>query len=194
MAVVVQANLALLRRAEARRRNMEPGGHDIHIPAPSRVDAFKESLIAPAVVNDYSDMELHLRLHELWGQYCAMRWLFQAGDHDADFSTFSKVRELECATSVEVKLTEVHAYLWRFRFEQRRRENPEDYNLENGEAEIAETIPATAFDKPAQRCSDEELLFAACQHAGMLAVLRWVMDPAIAWSAPGIMDVDDQPF
>ncbi|MCH8241464.1 MAG: hypothetical protein IH897_02500 [Planctomycetes bacterium] len=43
-------------------------------------------------------------------------------------------------------------------------------------------------------CTDDELLVGACEHAGMLATIRWVLDNQLAWGARGIMEVDDQRF
>ncbi|MCH8241421.1 MAG: hypothetical protein IH897_02280 [Planctomycetes bacterium] len=42
--------------------------------------------------------------------------------------------------------------------------------------------------------SDDELVLAACEHAGMLATLRWIMDPRREWGEAGIMDVGERPF
>ena len=60
--------------------------------------------------------------------------------------------------------------------------------------ELAKRIPAEAFGTPVAQCPDDELVLAACEHAGMLATLRWIMDPRREWGEAGIMDVDDRPF
>lgn len=194
MALAVQANLALLRRLDARQSGIDVAAHDIRVPPPKRVDRFREILIDPLLAAKYSPLELQLRLREVWGQYCAMCWLFEKANADCvDFSEVSLDGEVQCATGINVKIAEVHAFLWCFRFEQNRRETPIG-SASSEQAALAKEIPAVAFGKSASECSPQELLLAACEHAGMLAALRWAADAKRNWGEPGIMDVADRPF
>ena len=59
---------------------------------------------------------------------------------------------------------------------------------------MAETIPAAAFGAPAEDATDEALVLASCEFAGMLETLRWIMDRRRTWGEPGIMEVGDRPF
>lgn len=225
MALTVQANLALLRRLDARRRGLPIHQHEIQIPAPRRVERFRETLIDPIVAAAYSELELQLRLREIWGRYCALCWLFHSsgmlkktdasrrdvapplvggatgfqqinsGEGMVDFSTLAAYAPLECFTSVEIKLAEVHGFLWRFRYEQERRGTNSAGNTTSEERGVfARQIPARAFGKKVEDCTDEELLLASCEHAGMLAVLRWASHRRLAWDAPGIMEAGTNPF
>ncbi len=80
MAIAVQANLVTLVVAESKRQGKKPNQHEIKTAAPGAVKHFRETLIEPAVIAAYSDAELHLRLREIWGQFCLMGWLFSLND------------------------------------------------------------------------------------------------------------------
>src|SRR5262247_4111346 len=80
MGVAVQANLMTLVVADAKRRGIKPEQHDIIVRAPGAVKHFRETLIDPKTIAGYSDAELHLRLREIWGQFCLMGWLFSIND------------------------------------------------------------------------------------------------------------------
>jgi len=193
MALAVQANLALLRRLDARRRGITTEQHEIQVEFPRHIERYRETLIDPAVAAAYSDIELQLRLHEIWGQYCALCWFYRcAREPTVDFSRLGDDAVPECFTSVEIKLAEVHAFLWRFRKEQERRSATETPSAED--VSLLRRIPARAFGKHVVDCTDEEILFAACEFAGMMALLRWVKDPKRIWGEPGIMSVADGPF
>ena len=112
------------------------------------------------------------------------------------FSTLSPKSEVRCRTVLEAKHAELHALLWALRFEQRRRSGPGESNSEPSEEELelAKRIPAEAFGTPIAQCPDDVLLLAACEHAGMLAALRWIMDSRREWGEAGIMEVDERPF
>ena len=194
MAVAVQANLVQLVVAESKRRGRRPIDHDIKVVSPGHVKRFRETLIDPKTIAAYSDLELHLRLREIWGRFCLMRWLFSITESDTPvcFAGLPDDREMHCATALQIKCAEVRAFLWKMLFEQRRRTEP-DYvrtPLFREDASVAERIPAAGFGKPIEQLTDEELLYASCEHAGLLAAIRWVLDKRLAWDAPGIMQAD----
>lgn len=195
MGVAVQANLVTLRVAESRRHGPASTSYDIDVPPPGVVAHFRETLVDPKRLAQYDDAELHLRLHEVWGQFCLMRWLF--GEHDdtggANPANVPDDAEMRCDAVIEAKLAEVHALLWRLRFEQRVRNGDCGDRFESDRT-VAETIPLEAFGQPSGECTNAELLYAACEHAGMLAVLRWVTDRRRDWGDEDIMAVDPQPF
>jgi len=198
MAVAIQANLVQLRVAAAKRRGVVPGDAGIVVVSPGAVRAYRETLIDRTHVKQYSVEELQLRMHEVWGQYCLMRWVFSrnAEDEATDFSRLPAGVGLRCDSVLDVKLAEIEGLFWRLRFEQRRRHDA-DYVAAERFAEyatLAETIPATAFGTPAPDATDEALLRASCEFAGMLAALRWTMDRHRMWGEPGIMEGGDRPF
>lgn len=198
MAIAVQANLVQLRVAHAKQLGPVPDDHLLRVPSPGAVRAFRETLIDRHVLRDYAEFELRARLHEVWGQYCLIAWLFQQDPSQGtvNFAAMPADAKLRCDAEIEIKHTEVHAFLWRLRFEQRRRQDAEYAKspaLSHNNL-LAAKIPAVVFGKTADDATEDELLAGACQHAGMLAVLRWTMDSAKPWADPGIMDVNDTPF
>ncbi len=198
MAVAVQANLVQLKAADAKRRRLPPEEHEILVPSPGEVREYRETLIDRHRLESYSDLEVQLRLREYWGRYCLLQWLFHATSNDdrGDPATPPARPEMRCPTEVDAKHAEVHAMLWRLRFEQRRLHEPGFADSEEGRRLklVAQTIPVKVFEKDVLRCTADEMVLAACEYAGMLATLRWIMRPALAWDAPGIMEVADQPF
>jgi len=198
MAVAIQANLVQLRVADEKLRGIEPGAGAIAVRSPGVVAHYRETLIDRARLKQYAIDELQLRMREVWGQYCLMRWVFsRAGDEEAtDFSQLPADAELRCDSVLDIKLAEIEGLLWGLRFEHRRRHDA-DYVKSEGfeaDAELAATIPAEAFGTPATDATDEALLLASCEFAGMLAALRWVMDRRRVWGEPGIMEVGDRPW
>lgn len=194
MAVAVQANLVQLVIAESKRRGRRTADHDIEVHSPGFVKHFRETLIDPKIVVGYSDFELHLRLREIWGRFWMMRWLFSLTETDlaVSFAQAPDEMEMHCETALEVKCAEVRAFLWKMRFEQRRRTDP-DYSKSASfgkDARTADRIPAACFGKPIEELNDEEILCASCEHAGMLAVIRWTMDKRLDWSAAEIMHAE----
>lgn len=197
MAVAVQANLVQLRVAECKRRGIPATEHEIKVSSPGAVRHYREALIDRGVIDGYSDEDLHLRLHEVWGRYCVLCWLFsQDAENPCDFAGFSADREMHCDSAIEVKEAEVHAVLWRMRFELRRRQDAAYAQSAHfaGDLALAETIPAKAFGKTVTECEEADILLSACQHAGMLATLRWILSRGAAWDDPALLQVDDQPF
>lgn len=198
MAVVVQANLAQLKVADAKRRGIATDDHEIKIASPGAVRRFRDSLIDRHLISAYSALELQLRLREVWGHYCAIAWLFEQDPVDASchLVTLPDDTEMRCAAAVKTKHAEVHAVLWRLRFEQRKRKDS-DYVAGPTfltDQRFAEKIPASVHGKQPEDCTDGELLLGACEHVGMLATLAWVADSRSKWRAPELMAVGDQPF
>ncbi len=198
MAIAIQTNLVRLADADARRRGLAANEHEIQVPSPRAITQPGETLMDPTVIERYADLELGLRLHEVWGQFCLMQWLFSVKDSGggvnlADLSAGAAIR---CDAVLETRHAELHALLWRIRFEDRRRHDPAYRETASfaSDAEVAATIPAAAFSKPIDDCTDEEVLLTGCEHAGMLAALRWVMDPGRNWADPTIMDIGVRPF
>ena len=198
MALAVQANLVQLKVADGKRRGIAPTNHDIQTPAPGAVLRYRETLIDRRVIQAYGDLELRLRLHEVWGRFCLMGWLFskEADDGSCDLSDLSDDATMRCAATMAIKHDELHAMLWRLRFEQRKRH---DADLSQSPAfsrddRLAGTIPLKLFGKTVDDCTEEEILLGACQHVGMLATLRWTMRNDVVWNDETLMHVADQPF
>lgn len=204
MGIAVQANLVTLVVADAKRRGIKPAEHEIKVSAPGAVKHFRETLIDPKTIATYSDAELHLRLREIWGQYCLMGWLFSLNDPSkagasqatVNFAHVPDSLEVHCGTSLEVKEAEIRGFLWKMLFEQRRRLDAADVKTPAfaKEVELASQIPAQGFGKPIEKLSGEQLLYLSCEYAGMLAAIRWAKNPKLAWAAPGIMEVAQSPF
>lgn len=198
MAVAIQANLVQLRVADVRRRAGEPGDLGTVVVSPGAVHVYRETLLDRTQLKQYTALDLQLRVREVWGQYSLMRWVFNRNveDEATDFSRLPSEAELRCDSVLDVKLAELEGLFWRLRFEQRRRHDTEYVASDRFEedARLAETIPATAFSTPVPDATDEALLHASCEFAGMLATLRWIMDRRRTWGEPGIMEVGDRPF
>jgi hypothetical protein len=198
MALAVQANLVQLRVAEAKRRGIPAERHEIKVPAPGFVRDFRETLIDHHLLAAYPDVHVQLRLREVWGQFCVMLWVFFRDEppERAGFADLPADAQVRCGTVVEAKHDEVHAILWLLRFEQRRR-GDSDYARSAEFAEhqrLAAKIPGQAFGKPVADCTDDELVHAACEYAGMLAALRWIMGRVRNWGEEGCMQVAMRPF
>ena len=185
MMVATQANLVQLKVVDARRRGIAPAAHEMDVPSPGFVRDFRETLIDHRVVAGYTDQEVRLRLREVWGQFCVLGWVLGEGDDAA-----------RCETAMAAKHAEIHAVLWRLRLEQRLREQAArgEPAPAGDEARFAAEIPAVVFHEPVGDASDEAVLLAACEHAGMLAAIRWCADRTRRWGDEGIMDVADRPF
>jgi hypothetical protein len=212
MAIAVQANLVTLVVAESKRQGKKPNQHEIKTAPPGAVKHFRETLIDPKSIADYSDVELHLRLREIWGQFCLMGWLFslndpsrvgpahhsspKESDNPVTFASLPDNAEMHCGTALEIKDAEIRGFLWKMLFEQRRRLDPayEKSPAFAKEMELASQIPANGFGKPIEKLTGEQLLYLSCEYAGMLAAIRWTMNPKLTWAAPGIMEVGESPF
>ncbi len=198
MALAVQANLVQLKVADAKRRGIPSDKHNIRVPAPGFVRNFRETLIDHAILATYPDEHVILRLREIWGQFCLLHWLFQqdAPPESGNFAALAPDVTLRCGPVLDVKHDEVHAILWLLRFEQRRRLDPE-YSRAPDFAEhdrLAQQITVKIYNKPIAKCTNEELLHAACEYAGMLAALRWATRRIETWGDKSAMLVTDRPF
>jgi len=198
LALAIQSNLARLRDRDARNAGVAPEAHDIRVPDLQAADAPAGVIIDGRELDALPAEQVHLRLHEVWGQFCLMCWLFGLGNdpNQADFAPLLPDAEPLCRTVIEAKHAEVHALLWRIVFEQRKRHDAGyEYSPRFPEDQaVASIIPANAFGTPVDRATDAELVLAACEHAGMLAVLRWLLDTNIAWNDPALTVLDDRPF
>lgn len=192
-AQAVQANVVTLRVAWCRRAGQRPENHDIKTPPPGPVGRRRDLLLDREVVKGYGLEEILLRLRQVWGEFCALCWLFPHVDpqHPIDFAHLSPGASLRCPSRIHAKLDEIQKHLWRIRHEQRRRHDPEaraDPSFQR-EDEIARTVPVRIDNEDILVCTDEAVFCAACEYVGMLAALRWVTDDRWEWEGPGIMDI-----
>lgn len=193
MAIAVQANLAALKVASAKRVGMPPERHEIRTPPPGAVRRFREVLIDRHVMAAYGDQELAFRTRQVWGEFAVLCWMFGHSDPHAppDFFSMSMDQGIRCAGHTQEKCDEVQRGLWRLRWEQRFRFEPavKSDPLFQREYEAALAAPMMVYGQNVRVCSHESVLLCACEYAGMLAALRWSMDERWAWEAAGIMDL-----
>jgi len=193
MAVAVQANLAALKVAWSKRVGIASEQHEIKTPPPGAVRRFREALIDRHVVAAYGDEELALRTRQVWGEFGVLCWVFGYSDphHPPDFSNLAADRAMHCPVHMQSKLEDVQKGLWRLRWEQRFRFEP-DARKEPGfqrEYEDAMATPLTVYGQSVRVCGNQELLLCACEYAGMLAALRWAIDDRWGWEGAGIMEL-----
>lgn len=194
----VQANLVQLRVEATRRDGASSVLQELVVCSPGAITHHRAALIDRHVIRAYSDDELHLRLHEQWGAYGALCWVVRAtginGGHD--FGGAPPDADMHCTASVEVKVAEVHAMLWRLRYELRLRRDAgyRDTIAAQRDAITAVRIPLVVQGRTPDQASDAQLYGAACEHAGMLATLRWAIRPAAHWSDVNLMALGDNPF
>lgn len=190
---VVQANVAALATAANRRLEQSNQCIDIKTPPPGPVKRFREFLIDWRIIRDYSDIELVLRLRQVWGEFTALCWLFHHGDphHPPHFSALPVDAPLRCTGHVHDKLTEVQRGLWRLIHERRLREDPgyRDDPAFKHERDLALSIPMKIGGRSIGSADEQTLFMQACEHAGMLAALRWALDGRLQWEGAGIMEV-----
>lgn len=188
-----QANLVALRVAWCKRTSMAQDAHDIRTPPPGPVRRSRDLLIPRENIAAYADEEVHLRLRQVWGEFCALCWLFPFVDpqNPPDFDALKPNQTLRCIGEAGGKLAEIQTGLWRMRHEQRLRFDAaatSDPEFQRVHA-IALSRPVSVFGQHISVCGNFELLACACEYAGMLAALRWATDDRWSWEAPGIMDV-----
>lgn len=190
---VVQANVVALRVAWERR----PAPHDIELdirtPPPGPVRSMREALLDRETVKSYEPAEILLRLRQVWGEFCALAWLFPGVDPQApiNFGDLPPDQAIRCHTHTLTKLDEIQKNIWRIRHEQRRRGDREarrDPAFQKAN-EVALAFALRIGGVDVLKCSNEALFCAACEHVGMLAALRWASDQRWAWEAPGIMEL-----
>ena len=198
MGVAVQANLVQLKVGFSR---LQEGGQPIAgvgPPSPGFVSRFRETLIPRDVIKRYGPDELVLRLHETWGRYCLIGWALQhvGTDGPGYIADLPEAPEIRCDATLGVKRDEIHALLWRLRAEQQLRAASDastDPLSEQDRRDVAR-IPAMVFGAPVADVDDDALLRCACEYAGMLAAVRWILDRHLDWNHPGIMNADPRPF
>jgi len=76
----VQANVATLRVAWERRSAPRDIELDIRTPPPGPVRSMREILLHRDTVKSYEPAEILLRLRQVWGEFCALAWLFPGVD------------------------------------------------------------------------------------------------------------------
>ncbi len=209
LAIAIQANLVQLKVADARRRKIDPSDHEIQVVSPGPVIRCREILISRTHIAAYNDTELQLRMHEVWGQFCLLQWVFEWQDgieNPPNFADMQPDADVHCGAVLEAKLAEVHAVLWRIRYQQgvraessgasaeRDRETAERSAATAEIAKVAARIPVTLMGKEIAQNSDDELAVGACEHAGMLATLRWLINPSVAWGDESLGMVHENPF
>jgi hypothetical protein len=198
MGVAVQANLIQLKVAFSRRAGAGQPIEGVDLPSPGCVSRFRETLIPRAAIKRYGPDELILRLHEVWGGFCMIAWALQhVGEHGpGDITKLPEAPEIRCDATLEAKRDEIHALLWRLRIEQQHRAAPDDAPdpLSAQDRRDAARIPAVVFHAPVADADDQALLRCACEYAGMLAAIRWILDRRLDWNHPGIMNVHARPF
>ena len=197
MAVAVQANLSQLCVASRKRRGPVPMVVDLDVSPPGAVKAFRDTLIPRETLRGYSDEALWLRMHEIWGQFCLFCWVFFEGNprRPPTFTALANEQPMRCPGELAVKQLEIEKFLWRMHHEQRLRGDPDarkDPAFIEACAE-ADRIPAIVYGLNVRVCSDQDLILGSCEHAGMLAAIRWMADRRWTWAAPGIMELDGQP-
>src|SRR5262249_26509870 len=190
MAVAVQANLVSLKVAWSRRASKPPEEHAIHVGAPGAVQRFRETLIDRHAIADYSDEELMLRTRQVWGEFSLMCWAFQCPDpqEPPEFSPPPATLAMRSVKEMLKKEALIVKTLWRLRHEQRLRldtDAKKDPAFQR-DHEIAQSIPARIYDTDIRLASTEDVIACACEHAGMLAAIRWLIDDGRVWDEPGI--------
>lgn len=189
----VQANLVSLRVAWCRRTGQTGANHDIQTPPPGPVVKHRQILIEPALLKGYTLDEIALRLRQVWGEFCALCWVFPGVDpqNPISFDPLPPDQQARCPGHIVEKLQEVQAGLWRLRHEQRARF---DRDAARDPAFVREHETALArdirvFGHSVSHCNDADLFACTCEYAGMLAALRWAIDSRWQWEAPGIMEL-----
>ncbi len=189
----VQANVVSLRVAWCRHTGEVASLHEIRTPSPGPVRRMREILIDPHTLKKYTAGEISLRLRQVWGEFCALCWLFPHVDSQAPivFDPLPPTASIRCCADIQTKLAEVQRGLWRLRHEIAIRQTPNPGAVPGlqAEHEIALALPVSVYGEPVHAAGDEPLLACACEYAGMLAALRWATDLRWTWEAPGIMDV-----
>ncbi len=189
MAVVTQANVVQLLLA-AHKRGLADAPT---LTSPGAVKSYREALIDWRTIKQYSDEELMLRAHQVWGQHCVFCWAFHGGDphHPPAFSELQPEDQMRCGGQLDTKAQRVAFEMKRLRNEQHRRSEPTGSKRSSEKSTpLSSESSLTVFGKSLHACPDQDLLALTCQYAGMLAVLRWMQDAGVAWNAPDLMIPD----
>ncbi len=193
MAIAVQANLVQLRTAAMRAGGVLAEPAELNVPPPGAVRRFRETLFDRGALQAMEAGVLAAVLHEQWGRYCLMRWVFHESTlaGETNLALLTEDLEMRCETELRVKEAELHAMLWRYRHDERVRLD-QGYAADPGRSrrdEWAASIPPLAAN-----ATPQTLQALACQYGGMLATIRWVMRPGSDWLAPEHFHLGDEPF
>lgn len=189
----VQANVVTLKNTMQRRLNQPTDDHDIKTPAPGPVRRARGMLLALDVIKAYSDAELQIRLRQIWGEFCALCWLFPHVDPQSplNFDELDPRQVVRCTGEANRKMDMIQKGLWRLRHEQRLRHDPDartDAGFQQQHA-WAKAMKLEVQGRDVSAASDDALLQTACEYAGMLAAFRWALDDRWDWEGSGIMDL-----
>ncbi|MEE8170642.1 MAG: hypothetical protein V3T70_08850 [Phycisphaerae bacterium] len=191
MTVPVQANLVALKVESSRRVKRPSDQHAIGTPPPGAVMRFRDALIDRRAIRSYSDAELTLRTRQAWGEFSLLCWMFHVDDphRPPNFAEHASGAPCRCLGVLLEKEAEIARQLWRLQHEQRLRFDAEarsdpGFQSDHESAQMA-SIRVNGVD--VRLCSAEALLPAACETAGMLGAVRWLIDDRRAWGEPGIM-------
>lgn len=198
MACAMQAELVQLRTTAARRDPSREDMKGINVVSPGAIKACRDVLTPHDELRAMSDEALLVRLHFMWGAYCLMCWAHETGfaEPGINFALLPPDVPLRCDSAMRAKEAEVHALTWKLSFELRRRrdaslrDDPQRELLEG----LARRIPDDVFSFNGSTVGDAQLLLAECQHRGMLAALRWLLRPQVAWGDAALTFVADLPF
>lgn len=192
MAIVTQANLAILRVEECRRAGIPPERHDIRTPPPGAVKALRNRMIDRDELSTLDYERLALRCRHVWGEFSGLCWLFHESDPNKppDFHAVD-LAHIRCGAELAGKVEDVRVSLWRLRFEQQLRLVP-TFRIRPDFFEMksrAGKIPVNVYGDPAHTAPVRHVLLYACEIAGVMAALRWAMDDRWEWEQDGISDV-----
>ncbi len=187
-----QANVVTL-RVFIERRDPDQKLTDIRTPSPGPVRRNRDILLDTQTLKTYSSGELIVRLRQVWGEFCALCWLFPHVDPQSpiDFDPLPDGQDLRCINDSRAKLAQVQTDLWRLVHEQRLRHDPDARSdpAFQRDTEIAVTQRLRIYGVNVSKASDEQVFHAACEYAGMIAAFRWSLDDRWAWEGPGIMNL-----
>jgi hypothetical protein len=197
MARTTLANLAQLKIADARRRNIDPANHELPIASPGPITKHRDALIDHRTIRDYDDPSLALRIQEFWGRHCLFCWSLHVPDpnqppaFDPPPKNTANPLELRCDSALSLKQAEIEGFLWRLQTESRARDDRAFAASTEGQAalQFAAQIPVQINNADASNADNNALLATACQYAGMLAAIRWIADARRPWNEPGLMEV-----
>jgi len=198
MAIAVQANLVALKVEWSRRMKIASDQHAIHTPPPGAVTRFRETLLDRRVIHDYANDELLFKTRQVWGEFALMCWAFVCDNPHCppDFADLPAGQPFRSLKELLRKEAEITNALWRLRHEQRLRQDP-DLRREPAfqqEHEFAQSLPVRVYDMDVRLAALDDLVHAACEHAGMLAAVRWLIDDRRTWDEPGLMDLGKPRF
>lgn len=202
MARATQANALQLLLAAHKRKLIDAP----RLGSPGAVRDYRDVLIDWRTIRSYSDHDLMLRTHQVWGQHCLFCWAFYANDPHtppayADLEPAHQMRE---GRQLTAKLDRLVSEMSVLRQEHLRRAGSSTADTPP-DASAPVTHPPAALpegpsaQKPAgdlgtslSTWTDDELPARLCEYAGMLAAARWMADDRWTWDDPEILNPDTQ--